>query len=232
MWLLKKFSSHILSVIPAIAIRGKRRRGEVVKQHPDFLGNDGIDYTDRCFNSITLPGKEVTAKEFYNCTFTGCDFTKTVFLKCKFSDCRFESCNLSLIKVTGTSFFNSLFRNSKILGVNWTQASWPQVKLPSSIQFLNCVISDSTFFGLYLKDIRIRECLARDTDFREADLTGADFAHTDLICSLFVNTDLSRADFTQARNYSIKISENRIKDAKFSMPEAMSLLYCLGIKIT
>ena len=42
---------------------------------------------------------------------------------------------------------------------------------------------------------------------------------------------MTHADFTQAGNYSIRISGNKIKDAKFSMPEAVSLLYCLGIKI-
>ena len=196
-----------------------------------FSEKTETEYSDRIFNSISSQGKAASAKEFYNCVFKACDFTKAVFRNCKFSDCRFESCNLSLVKLTGSSFFNTVFKDSKLVGVNWTEARWPGVKLPSPVQFLNCVISDSTFFGLYLKDISIRECLARDADFREADLTGADFARTDLVYSLFGNTNLTRADFTQARNYSIRISENKIKDAKFSMPEAMSLLYCLGIKI-
>jgi len=93
------------------------------------------------------------------------------------------------------------------------------------------VISDSNFLGLPLGGTAIKGCLARDADFREADLSRSDLTGTDFTASLFGKTNLTGADLTQARNYAIRISDNKVKDAKFSMPEAMSLLYCLDIKI-
>ncbi len=68
-----------------------------------------------------------------------------------------------------------------------------------------------------------------DVDFRETDLAQANFKGTDLADSLFVATDLTEADLSQARNYRIDPSQNIVKKAKFSLPEAMSLLYGLDI---
>jgi uncharacterized protein YjbI with pentapeptide repeats len=71
--------------------------------------------------------------------------------------------------------------------------------------------------------------VALDVDFREADLSQADFAGTDLSDSMFVNTDLTEADLSRARNYHIDPSQNVLRQARFSLPEAMSLLYSLDI---
>ena len=68
-----------------------------------------------------------------------------------------------------------------------------------------------------------------DVDFREADLSQADFAGTDLSDSLFLATDLTEADLSRACNYRIDPSQNAVKKAKFSLSEAMSLLYSLDI---
>ncbi|HAF96645.1 MAG: hypothetical protein A2X34_01770 [Elusimicrobia bacterium GWC2_51_8] len=189
------------------------------------------EYDNVVFEGLSLKGKTISSKQFYNCVFKGCDFTGTAFMSCKFSDCKFESCNLSLVKVTGSSFASADFKDSKLAGVNWTAASWPRVKLPGLLQFVNCVISDSNFLGLSLRGARVTKCFARGADFREADLSCADLTHTDFTDSLFGKTNLTGADLTRARNYAIRVSDNRVKDAKFSMPEAMSLLYCLDIKI-
>ena len=68
-----------------------------------------------------------------------------------------------------------------------------------------------------------------DVDFRECDLSQADFAGTDLADSLFLATNLTQADFSRARNYQIDPSQNIVDEAKFSLPEAMSLLYSMDI---
>jgi hypothetical protein len=43
---------------------------------------------------------------------------------------------------------------------------------------------------------------------------------------------LTQADFTGATNYAIAASLNTLKKTKFSLPEAMSLLYSLDIILT
>ena len=99
------------------------------------------------------------------------------------------------------------------------------------MKFIKSVISHSTFIGLNLADIRVVDCIAIDVDFREADLSRADFTGTDLTSSLFNDTNLTAADLSQARNYDIDPVQNIIKSARFSLPEAMSLLYSMDIEL-
>ncbi|OGS06413.1 MAG: hypothetical protein A2270_06920 [Elusimicrobia bacterium RIFOXYA12_FULL_51_18] len=199
----------------------------------NIISPDGTEqeYEDSAFEGLTLKGAAIASKQFYGCVFKNCDLTEAAFISCKFSDCKFISCNLSLIKVKGSSFSSVEFKDSKLVGVNWTTAYWPRVKLPGSLQFVNCVISDSNFLGLSLRDTCVTKCLAKGADFRSADLSRANLSHTDFTDSLFGGTNLTDADFTQAKNYAMRISDNQVKGAKFSMPEAMALLHYLGIKI-
>jgi fluoroquinolone resistance protein len=196
-----------------------------------FPDDKKSEYNEQIFEEITLKQKVLECREFYGCTFIKCDFSETLFKECKFNDCTFENCNLSLIKVNASTFSNTSFSNSKVLGVNWTEASWPKIKLNCPIQFLKCTINQSTLFGLNLREVNIKECIAKDVDFREADLTQADLRYTDFNDSLFMGTNLTGADLSHSKNYVINITLNRVKKTKFSLPEAMSLLYCLDIDL-
>lgn len=118
------------------------------------------------------------------------------------------------------------------MGVNWAQADWPTTGLGKPLEFLRSVISHSTFIGLSLKDLKIKDCVAIDVDFREADLSQADFTGTDLSKSLFKDTNLTEVDLSQARNYDIDPGQNILQGTKFSLPEAMSLLYNMEIILT
>ncbi len=189
------------------------------------------EYSGEVFSGLDLKGKAVTSKQFRDCIFKNCDFTGAVFRFCEFRDCCFESCNLSLVKLNGTLFAGTSFKDSKLVGINWTEAYWPAIKLSCPLQFDNCLLNDSTFLGLSLDGVRISSCKARDADFRDADLSKADLTRTDFTGALFGGTNLTGADLTRATGYAIRISDNRLKDAKFSLPEALALLYCLDIKI-
>ena len=116
--------------------------------------------------------------------------------------------------------------------MNWAQADWSGASLGQPLGFHSTAISHSTFIGLELSDIEITECVATDVDFREADLSEADFRGTDLSESLFVCTNLRQADLREARNYRIAPGENDVTRARFSLPEAMSLLYNLDIDLS
>jgi uncharacterized protein YjbI with pentapeptide repeats len=136
-----------------------------------------------------------------------------------------------LVQVTDSAFSTTRFEESKVIGVNWAQADWSGTRLGQAIGFHKSAISHSTFIGLDLAGIEITECAATDVDFREANLSGAVFRGTDLSESLFINTNLRQADLGKARNYHIAPGENDLKGARFSLPEAMSLLYNLDIEL-
>jgi uncharacterized protein YjbI with pentapeptide repeats len=195
----------------------------------EILGGVQAEHEDQAFVGLILQKKEVRAQEFYGCLFTGCSFLETAFIECRFVDCKFRECDLSLCRVVDCSFTNTRFQSSQVIGVNWTEASWPRRGLLASIKFADCAISHSTFVGLSLRGIDITGCVARDVDFAEADLSQANCSHTDFSESRFLHTDLTEADFRGASNYAIDANLNVLKRTRFSLPEAMSLLYSLDI---
>lgn len=190
---------------------------------------DAQEYFDQTFDKVHLGPDEILNGKFTDCVFSQCSFETAILSNCRFSNCLFQQCNLNLVKLPGSSFPATRFEKSKLLGVDWTQANWSTSGFDSLVRFDECVISHSTFIGLALKRIRITNCIANEVDFRDADLSNADFTGTDLDRSIFGNTNLTEADLSQARNYMVDPSKNRLKHAKFSMPEAMALLYSMDI---
>ena len=189
------------------------------------------DYSNKLFKDINFCNEKIEKKEFDNCTFIGCNFSDSEFIKCKFLDCTFKGCNLSLIKINQSKFFDVIFEDSKLIGVNWTMAAWPSIKLSNTLKFHRCILNDSSFLDLFLREIIILECKAHYVDFRGADCSQADFSYTDLEGCLFVNTNLTEANFEEAKNYSINVFSNIIKKAKFTLPEAVNLLQSLDIEL-
>lgn len=187
------------------------------------------DYVDQTFKSIDMDHVRVKDSTFSDCRFENSSFVEAVFEDCRFVNCIFEACDLSLIQVPKCEFSEVHFKNSKAMGIDWTQAFWPVARLRNPLLFSGCSISHATFIGLSLRGLKIIDCIAMDVDFREAILSQADFSGSDLSGCLFSNTTLSKADFSRARNYSIHPTQNIITDAVFSLPEAMSLLYNMDI---
>lgn len=73
--------------------------------------------------------------------------------------------------------------------------------------------------------------MLRESRFVESNLSEAHFEHSYLEQTLLHQCNLEKANFTNARNYSIDPTTNNIKGAVFSLPEAVSLLKSLGIKL-
>jgi uncharacterized protein YjbI with pentapeptide repeats len=184
------------------------------------------------FKGLNLRGGLVEQKEFNACTFVKCSFRETIFRSCEFRDCVFRGCDLSLANLKGCVFKGTLFEDSQVIAVNWTETAWGKSKFLRPVDFSGCVLNHSTFMGLDLKKIKISRCIARDVDFSDANLTQADCTQTDFSGSRFLHTNLSEADFSGASNYSIAANLNTLKKTKFSLPEAMSLLHGLDIILT
>lgn len=189
------------------------------------------EFLSQSFKNQNYPTETIINKEFDGCTFIECNFSESILRKCKFIDCHFVKCNLSLIKIEYSKFSDVTFTECKMIGVDWTKASWSKFALPSPINFEKCVINDSCFFGLSLEGLVIGECKAHDVDFSEGNFGEANFTYTDFSNSIFRNSNLSGADFTEATNYNIDIFLNEIKKAKFCRYEAMRLLDSLEIEL-
>lgn len=190
-------------------------------------------YTDQHFNHLLMDNTQINTSEFFDCEFEECSFVESIFHQCRFINCTFSGCDLSLVQLPESSFSGTIFQNSKCIGINWALAAWPETgQLGNPIRFKKCALNHSTFIGLNLGGIQLVDCIAVDVDFREADLSQVDFSGTDLSDSLFNNTNLRESDLSRARNYLIDPASNQLKRARFSLPEAMSLLYSLDINLS
>lgn len=193
--------------------------------------SDQSEFVAEQFKGTDYSGRQLNNKAFYDCRFSDSSFRETSFTGCNFRDCTFVNCDLSLMTVGESSFAGVTFEKSKVIGVNWTAAHWSKFLTAAPIDFHNCIIDYSTFIGLSLQGIKITHCRARDVDFSEADLSGADFSDTVLTASRFSQTNLTRANFAGASEYKIDVNANQIRNARFSLPEAVSLLYSLDIDL-
>lgn len=192
---------------------------------------NNTEYFSKTFDGFEATGESFTEVTFENCTFQQCNFSDTRFYKCKFVDCVITASNLSNIKVDYSKFFDIRFNESKLVGVDWTKADWPRFNFTAPISFNECIINDSSFFGLGLSELVLEHCKAHDVDFRSGTFTKAKFSYTDFSNSLFMKTNLREANFSEAENYDIDIFNNEIKAARFSRHEAVRLLNGLDIEL-
>ena len=185
---------------------------------------DHKTYYRENFVALHYTDKTITECEFENCTFRDCVFISCVFSQCNFVDCSFIGCSISAAKPLNSSFVSTRFFDSKIMGMNWTKA-----RKVEALSFERCDIRYSNFSFLHLHNLILIDCVAHEVAFNEADLTGGIFTRTDFLKSVFSHTNLTKSDFRNASHYGIDFNFNTIKKAKFSLPEAASLLKSLDI---
>ena len=179
------------------------------------------------FLSVISQGQDICRKDFSNCVFKSCNFNECSFKNSLFVDCVFTCCNLSNIKVDNCSFRGVVFDDCKLTNVSFAVIN----PFLLSWFFKNCKIEFCNFGGINMKHSKFIDSVIRGTDFINVDLEGADFARSDLQDSKFHNAVLDNANFSGARNYYIDPTSNKLKKAKFSVPEVLSLLAAFDIKV-
>lgn len=195
------------------------------------ITSDG-SYVDEVFKKVDIRNGELSFAEFTDCQFIGCNFSQVSLQNCRFMDCTFQDCTLKLANVDGTTFSSVQFVQCDLIGVDWTKASWSDwaTKL-NALSFDTCDLKYSIFFGLELKKLRMKNCIAHEVNFAETDLEGATFTGTDFKDAVFLRTNLTKADFVGAENYTLSVTDNKTKGARFALPEAIRLLYSLDITV-
>ena len=175
---------------------------------------------------LSCTEEKFQSRVFEECEFNSCSFIDCKFEKCKFLNCKFTECNLTAIIPLNCHFIEVRFSKCKVMGIDWTKAQKLQ-----DLNFFECQMNYSNFKLLKLPKIKIVKCEAKEIDFIETELSGGDFRNTDFEKSLFFKANLTNADFRGATNYTIDIKTNILKRARFSLPEALSLLEGLDIII-
>ncbi|MFC1871620.1 pentapeptide repeat-containing protein [Chloroflexota bacterium] len=178
------------------------------------------------YSKLSFSDETVKSKYFEECVFDGCTFVQCKFEKCTFIDCRFNESLLSAIQPFNSRFINVIFTKSKVTGFDWTKAKELQ-----DLVFDGCQINYSNFSLMKMPKTKMVNCEAKEVEFIETDLSNGDFKNTDFENSRFFKTNLSGADFRGAINYFIDVKNNILKNAHFSLPEALVLLDSLDIVI-
>ncbi len=184
-------------------------------------------YTDKTFTANDFEGVgQVNGCEFDGCRFEGCVLINIPFTSCRFTECVFDNCDLTAVKVKNSYFSDVTVQNSKAIAVKWELC-----RAPLGVTFTESNLTASSFYALDLRHLKMTGCDAREVDFAEARLAKADFSGTNLEGAVFRNADLEAADFSDAANYTIDPLKTNLKNAKFSLPEAVALLKSLPIKL-
>lgn len=187
---------------------------------------DKDSYFKDKFEKLGVNGESFEDKEFEECKFINSSFVNVKFTGCRFVGCVFEGSVVSALDVTDSNFVDVTFKNSKIIGTDWTRARRIQ-----NVAFDNSQINYSNFRLLKLPKIKITFCEAREVDFTGADLEDGVLTSCDFEKAIFSQTNLSKADLRLSRNYFIDPRFNTVKKAKFSMPEALTLLSGMDVEI-
>jgi uncharacterized protein YjbI with pentapeptide repeats len=189
------------------------------------------EYTGLTFKSGDYRNLTLEMAIFSECKFIKCTFRESSLINCKFSHCIFQDCDFGLTKFTHSFFAEIIFKKCQLVGINWTETSLNKKNYMKPVDFDECVLNHSTFIGLVLKKLKLSRCIAQNVDFSEVDLSGADCRWSDFTNSRFHHSNLTAADFRGAKNYTIPVLDNVVKKARFSLPEAMSLLDGLEIEL-
>jgi len=185
------------------------------------------EYYEQVFRGLDLFEVEIKNKSFDRCKFVKCNFSKCDLSGSEFSDCIFDHCSISLSRFANCSFRTVKFKNTKLVGIDLTKCTINFFELG----FTRCLIDTCNFSTLPMKNIPFEECLIRECTFNETNLSKATFDCCDLERTLFHHAKLEGTDFSTAKNYSINPIDNSIKGAKFSLPEAVSLLRAFDIEL-
>ena len=158
-------------------------------------------------------GERFTGLSFAGEAFESCDFADCVFVDCSFSKCELDHTTLQEIE------WASLLSNGAF---------------PDPIHTLkDCSLKYNTFTEMNFNRFDFsngNEIVG--SMFAKCEMQLASFKGTELHETEFYQCDLRKADFRDATGYKVDILGSRMKDARFSLPEAVNLLADLKIKLS
>lgn len=179
------------------------------------------------YKEIDFSQLSILEHEFENCTFENCHFVKANLTAVAFMDCKFINCDFVIPNMTNTGIKTSDFRGCKLMAVDFSNCS----NFMFSPSFQDCMINSCNFEGNKMANTQFFYCKVKETSFYYCDLSESRFDNTEFQNTTFQDCNLMKSDFTDALGYSINPFNNKLKNARFSLPEAQSFLYFLDIEV-
>jgi fluoroquinolone resistance protein len=192
------------------------------------------EYCGETFSKLDRAGEGLSSLLFEDCLFTGCRLEGALVENCQFSGCRFEGCKITAPKFRATQMLSCDFADCALSGVDWSALLDERKRGMGFLPFdslRGCSLRHCVFFGLDLKGFQFAGADLSGSFFDGCKLEEASFAGCRLQGTSFAQNDLRGADFRGATEYFFSLEGNRVKNAKFSLPEAVNLLAALGVVI-
>jgi uncharacterized protein YjbI with pentapeptide repeats len=112
------------------------------------------------------------------------------------------------------------------MGINWTD-----LRKNGSYSFSGCKLDYGCFQNMDLRNYEFLDCSIREADFSGANLEKAKITNCILSGTSFANVNLEKADLRNSKSYFIDPKYAKLKQAKFTLPEAVILLEAMGIEV-
>lgn len=188
-------------------------------------------FENELFENISLSEEVIQGYEFVDCRFVNCSFEQCRVIQCGFSECRFESCGITEVKSEYSEVKFLELDKCSLVGINW--GVWkPSGRFGTAIsKITDCKIKYNTFPEMAFPKFDFSGSSITGSMFAKADLSKSSFRGCDLTDTEFFQCDLRKTDFRNAAGYKVDILSCKVKDAKFSYPEAINLLHYLGISV-
>ena len=187
----------------------------------------GSVFDEEEITGIDCSNQDVSGIVCRDCTFVDCNFENAKLSKAQLSDCLFKGCNFSNVKLYDAKLSGVDFVDCKLAGVDFTHCN----QLLFSINIKHSKAAYCNFLGLEMAGIQLTGSELTECVFEGTNLTRADLSQSNLRGALFERTNLESADLRGALHYQIDPQLCRVRKARFSYPEALSLLKGFGVII-
>jgi fluoroquinolone resistance protein len=187
---------------------------------------DGDFFADVTFTGVALDAGDLSGKELQRCTFVRCKLPESRWARVKLEDCVFQGCDLTRMVPQGLALRGVLFKDSKLMGVDWTDVA----PLPA-VSFDGCDLRYTSFVKLRLRATKFLRCVARESNFIETDLSDTDFGETDLSDSVIRGCTLAKANLSKATGVLFDPQHNKVKGARISLEAAIAIVSLSGMVV-
>ena len=185
------------------------------------------------FSGLSFAGEVFESCDFADCVFVDCSFSKCELDHTTLNECRFVRCEITGLRSVSSSVQSLDFEDCRLQEIEWAPLL-SNGAFPDPIHTLkDCSLKYNTFAEMNFNRFNFsngNEIVG--SMFAKCEMQLANFKGTELHETEFYQCDLRKADFRDATGYKVDILGSRMKDAKFSLPEAVNLLADLKIKLS
>lgn len=192
--------------------------------------NDPMHYDSRRFEGMRYDS-DLKRHEYAECVFERCQFTEMALRDVVFSNCLFADCTFRAVDMSGLRMQNTSLQGCSCIGIDWSDVRRTGRLFPLFKTIRGCTLKFNNFFKMKMPKLSLADSSLLDCAFMECDLSEGVFGNVDFQDTTFQDCDLGKADFRSARNYRINTAANRVRKARFSLPEAVGLLANLDVII-